>query len=210
MPVAGRWGIRTAGIGDDMTKQADLKRRVRARMDKTGESYAVARVHVLGDRAQPPAPLLHITNGDATVPGLRGAGLEGTIMPWRDVLHEGPVPDVADDELRRSRAAFLDRRSAADVGTEPELAERDRTLERHREGIYVLWFEADLYDQLQLVQILARLHALDVPPERITLICIGEHVGFAHFGGLGELTAEQLARLPAVASTAITPAALEH
>jgi Domain of unknown function (DUF1835) len=193
-----------------MTKQADLKRRVRARMDKTGESYAVARVHVLGDRAQPPAPLLHITNGDATVPGLRGAGLEGAIMPWRDVLHEGPVPDVADDELRRIRAAFLDRRFAADIGTEPELAERDRTLERHREGTYVLWFEADLYDQLQLVQILARLHALDVPPERITLICIGEHVGFAHFGGLGELTAEQLARLPAVASTAITPAALEH
>ena len=153
---------------------------------------------------------LHVTNGDATVPGLRGAGLAGTIMPWRDVLHEGPVPDVDDDELRRIRAAFLEGRNAGDIGTQLEFLERDRTLDRHRDGTYVLWFEADLYDQLQLVQILARLHALEVPPSRVTLICIGEHVGIAHFGGLGELSAEQLARLPAVASTAITPAALEH
>jgi hypothetical protein len=194
-----------------MTKQADLKQRVRARMAKTGESYAVARIHVLGDRAEPPEPrLLHVTNGDATVPGLRGAGLVGTVMPWRDVLHEGPVPDVGDDDLRRVRAAFLNRRGADDIGTEREFRERDATLERHRDGSYVLWFEADLYDQLQLVQILAKLHELEVPPSRITLICIGEHVGVAHFGGLGELSAEQLGRLPAVASTVMTPAALEH
>ena len=153
---------------------------------------------------------LHVTNGDSTVHGLRGAGLAGTIMPWRDALHEGPVPDVPDDELRRIRAAFLDDRNAADVGTETELAERDRTLAGHRDGEYVLWFEADLYDQLQLIQILATLRALDVPAGRITLICIGEHLGIAHFGGLGELSAEQLGRLPATASTVMTAEALEH
>ena len=32
--------------------------------------------------------------------------------------------------------------------------------------------------------------------ERITLICIGEYPGIARFGGLGELTAEQLRELP--------------
>jgi hypothetical protein len=47
----------------------------------------------------------------------------------------------------------------------------------------VLWFEADLYDQLHIVQILARLAALGVPAERITVICIGEHPGIAHGGG---------------------------
>ena len=60
------------------------------------------------------------------------------------------------------------------------------------------------------IQILARLRALEVPAGRITLICIGEHLGIAHFGGLGELSAEQLGRLPATASTVMTPAALEH
>src|SRR5215207_7544827 len=147
MPVAGRWGTGERASETSMTKQADLKQRVRARMAKTGESYAVARLHVLGDRSQPPAQLLHVTNGDATVPGLRGAGLAGTIMPWRDALHEGPVPDVEEDELRRIRATFLVRGGARDIGTEAELRERDRTLERHRDGAYVLWFEADLYDQ---------------------------------------------------------------
>jgi Domain of unknown function (DUF1835) len=153
---------------------------------------------------------LHITNGDATVPGLRGTGLAGPIMPWRDVLHEGPVPDVADDELRRVRAAFLDDWNAADVGTEAEFAERDRTLERHRDGEYVLWFEADLYDQLQLIQILSMLRRLEVPAHRITLICIGEHLGIAHFGGLGELSSEQLSRLPEFASSPLTDAALAY
>jgi hypothetical protein len=183
-----------------MTKQADLKRRVRARMAKTGESYAAARVHVLASR---PLPALHVTNGDMTVPRLRGTGLAERIMPWRDVLHEGPVPDVPDHELRRIRSAFLG--VAGDL-----FAERDRLLEEHRHGDYVLWFEADLYDQLQLVQILARLLELQVPAERITLICVGEHLGIAHFGGLGELSSEQLARLPAMAATTLTAESLEH
>jgi hypothetical protein len=144
-----------------------------------------------------------VTNGDMTVPRLRGTGLAERIMPWRDVLHEGPVPDVPDDELRRIRTDFL--------GVSPRVfEERDRLLEEHRRGEYVLWFEADLYDQLQIVQILARLHELGVAPERITLICVGEHLGIAHFGGLGQLTSEQLARLPAIAATTLSAAGLEH
>ena len=95
-----------------MTKQADLKRRVRARMAKTGESYSAARAQVVADRATGEssawARVLHVTNGDATVPGLRGTGLARSILTWRDVLHEGPVPDVPDAELRRIRARFLE------------------------------------------------------------------------------------------------------
>jgi hypothetical protein len=160
----------------------------------------------------PPSPLdvLHVTNGDATVPGLMGTGLVSAIIAWRDVLHEGPVPDVPDDELRSIRSAFLAGDNAADIGTDAEFAERDRTLAAHREGRYVLWFEADLYDQLQLIQIAAKLHELEVPAGRITLICIGEYPGIAHFGGLGELTSEQLRGLPEVAGTTMTFAALEH
>lgn len=87
--------------------------------------------------------------------------------------------------------------------------ERDRTLAANSDGEYVLWFEADLYDQLQIIQILARLADLGVPAQRITLICIGEHPGIARFGGLGELTAEQLRALPATNACArLSPAAL--
>ena len=36
--------------------------------------------------------MLHITNGDSTAGTLRQTGLEGEVIPWRDVLHE-MVPD---------------------------------------------------------------------------------------------------------------------
>jgi hypothetical protein len=156
------------------------------------------------------ATALHVTNGDCTVPELRATGLAHRIVCWRDALHEGPVPDVPADELRRIRARFLAGENAADLGTTEEFAERDRILESHRDGDYVLWFEADLYDQLQLIQIVARLHELKAPASRITLICIGEYPGIAHFGGLGELKADQLSRLPAMAATSLTTPALEH
>src|SRR6266545_5259925 len=153
---------------------------------------------------------LHVTNGDSAVAGLRASGLVRRVLPWRDVLHEGPVPDVPDPELRRVRAAALsDGDPAGPQGYLRWLGHRDHTLADNRDGEYVLWFEADLYDQLQLVQILARLDDLRVPPSRITLIRIGEHLGIAHFGGLGELQPSQLRGLPASAATPLSSAALE-
>jgi hypothetical protein len=201
-----------------MTKQAGFKRRVRARMAKTGESYATARSRLLAghpDATPDDSPAgwmpeaLHISNGDAT--DVPGTGLARRVVYWRDVLHEGPVPDVAPDELRRIRAGYLtDHHGAERAGTMRQLAERDQALEAGRDREYVLWFEADLYDQLQVAEILARLADLGVPAERITLICIGEHAGIARFGGLGELTAGQLRELPHTSACArLTPAALE-
>jgi hypothetical protein len=201
-----------------MTKQADFKRRVRARMAKTGESYVTARSRLLSERPATPAAgpvedwmtaALHVSNGDAT--DLPGTGLARQLLYWRDALHEGPVPAVGPEELRQIRAHFLAQAGADDRGEGAKMfAERDRVLEAHRDGEYVLWFEADLYDQLQIIQILARLADLGVPAQRITMICIGEHPGIARFGGLGELTAEQLRELPATNACArLTPAALQ-
>jgi hypothetical protein len=188
-----------------MTKQADLKRRIRARMAKTGESYTAARAQVL---AAKPSTTLHVTNGDSTEHTLAQTGLASRILVWRDVLHEGPVPDVSDDELRAVRARFLADAGAEDI-VRRGFRERDAELAAAHDDNYVLWFEADLYDQLQVAQILDRLARLDVAPERITLISIREHLGIAHFGGLGELDAEQLAALPARASVPLTADALE-
>ena len=201
-----------------MTKQADFKRRVRARMAKTGESYATARSRLLaGQPGTTPddSPLdwmpeaLHISNGDAT--DVRGTGLARRVVYWRDILHEGPVPEAAPAELRRIRTDYLSGyQGAGRAEIMRQFTERDQALQANRDGEYVLWFEADLYDQLQIAEILARLADLGVPAERITLICIGEHAGIARFGGLGELTAGQLRELPHTNACArLTPAALE-
>ena len=201
-----------------MTKHADFKGRVRARMAKTGESYATARIQLLTEQSdvQTAGPVeewmtaaLHVSNGDST--DLLGTGLARHVLYWRDSLHEGPVPAVGSETLRRVRADFLVKAGVDDRGEGARMfLDRDRGLEAHRDGEYVLWFEADLYDQLQIIQILARLDDLGVPAQRITLICIGEHAGIARFGGLGELSAEQLRELPATNACArLTPAALQ-
>jgi hypothetical protein len=190
-----------------MTKQADFKRRVRERMARTGESYTAARGQLLA-RSGPGT--LHVTNGDSTADSLLQTTLVERIVVWRDVLHEGPVPEVADAQLREVRLRFL---TGADreAGMDPERRDfetRDAALAGGRDGEYVLWFEADLYDQLQIAQILARLAELRVPAERITLICIGEYLGIAHFGGLGELRPDQLEGLPEVAAVTLSEDAL--
>ncbi|MED7922978.1 DUF1835 domain-containing protein [Nonomuraea sp. LP-02] len=162
-----------------------------------------------GPSASLPEKALHLSNGDAT--DVPGTGLARRVVYWRDVLHEGPVPEVAPAELRRVRAGYLTAHQRAErEATLRAFAERDQALEDNRDGEYVLWFEADLYDQLQIVEILARLAALGVPAGRVTLICIGEYPGIARFGGLGQLTAEQLRELPGTGACArLTPAALE-
>ena len=205
--LAGRWGATGAAPETSMTKQADFKRRVRARMARTGESYTAARGQLLAGSA---AKALHVTNGDSTAASLLQTALVERVVVWRDVLHEGPVPEVGDAQLRDVRQRFL---AGADreAGMGPErrdFEERDAALAAGRDGEYVLWFEADLYDQLQIAQILARLAELRVPAERITLICIGEYLGIAHFGGLGELRPDQLERLPEVAAVTLSEDAL--
>jgi len=198
-----------------MTRQADFKRRVRARMAKTGESYATARAQLLAEHGGPirasMRAALHVTNGDSAAGTLRETTLVERVLPWRDALHEGPVPALPDNELRRVRAAFLAEDAAAEAETIlRSFDERDAMLTASAYGELVLWFEADLYDQLQLVQVLARLSDLSVDPERVTLICIGEHLGFAHFGGLGELNPSQLEGIAEAAATPLTQGALDH
>ena len=130
------------------------------------------------------------------------------MLPWQDVLHEGPVPALPRQELLRTRARFLaecgwGRRQALLSSFE----RRDRQLlEALRDGLQVvLWFEHDLYDQLQLLDVLALAHAEEAAPE---LIVIGSFPGRPSFAGLGELTAGELETLWPSREPA-APAALE-
>jgi hypothetical protein len=53
--------------------------------------------------------MLFITNGDSAAGRLRASGLAGEILPWRDVLHEGPG-GLSLEELAGVRALFLAQR----------------------------------------------------------------------------------------------------
>lgn len=124
--------------------------------------------------------MLHITNGDQAAGRIARAGVSGDVLPWLDVLHEGPVPaGLPLDELREVRARFIAEQGWADFDrVARDFARRDAALAGsagHDE--VVLWFEHDLYDQLQLVQLLDWFAQRDLGATRLSLICVGEYLG---------------------------------
>ena len=100
-------------------------------------------------------PSLHVTNGDSVAHVLEHIVPHGRVLAWRDALHDGPVVAGPPEATRKGRARFL-----ATVGfgaaalIEAGFAARDAALDRALDGgdEVVLWFEHDLYDQLQLVE----------------------------------------------------------
>jgi hypothetical protein len=142
---------------------------------------------------------LHITNGDVAAERIRGSILPGEVLPWGDLLHEGPVPSgLSLDEMSRVRARFI---AGAMWGLRYEqlllrFAERDRLLAAFkRSDEVVLWFEHDLVDQLQLLQILQWFARRESPRTRLSLICVREFPGVTPFRGLGQLSSEQIGSL---------------
>lgn len=117
--------------------------------------------------------ILHIVNGDAFAGALRSAQVLGDILPWRDILHEGPVPP--DDSLNNFydvRAQFIARRGWASYSAvQTMFAERERVLSQiSAYSDIVLWFDPDLYDQLQLLQVLNRLACATLAATRVSLV----------------------------------------
>jgi hypothetical protein len=149
-----------------------------------------------------------VANGSSTTRTIESAGIPGTLSIWADPLHEGPVPGgLTDAELLEIRARHLagltDRVThVAWGGRDPsldavnDLRQWRAVIERH--GSYdelILWFEHDLFDQLNLVQILTWIRERLPAAKAVSLICIGSFPGHPRFKGLGELTPDELASL---------------
>jgi hypothetical protein len=146
---------------------------------------------------RPDADPVHVVNGDSVACTLAVSGLPGDVVVWRDVLYDGPFPPADTTAAAHVRAAFL---AAAGAGSECAIAADleqagaalKAALDAARET--VLWFEHDLHDQLQLVQILERMGG---HPRRgcARLLTIDRHPAHPRFAGLGELSAAELAAL---------------
>jgi hypothetical protein len=141
---------------------------------------------------------LHITNGDSTVRTWREARLEGDYLSWIDSLIDGPVPGLPLDELRDVRAKYISAGGWDSFeNVRRALGKRDQTIGRWEDhDEVILWFEHDLFDCLQLLQILDFFspHVAELRG-RLKLIQIGSFPGIERFTGLGQLTAAQLRTL---------------
>ncbi|HEY6047098.1 MAG TPA: DUF1835 domain-containing protein [Pyrinomonadaceae bacterium] len=142
--------------------------------------------------------MLHIHNGDSSADTAKKARIPGEHLAWREALVCGPAPaGLSANEFRQVRAQHL--AEAYDIKIEEcegELARQEKALEGfgdHEE--VVLWFEHDLFCQVQLVYLLNWFAQRERGATKLSLICIDRFPGVDDFRGLGQLSEPQLESL---------------
>ncbi len=123
---------------------------------------------------------LNITNGDCAVSIMEEADISGDFLPWRDVLHDGPVLEgLSIEELSKVRAQFIAQRGWGSLeNISASFVERDNVLKsfEYYEKV-ILWFEHDLYDQLQIIQILDWFNHNRSEKTALSIICTDQYLG---------------------------------
>ncbi len=142
--------------------------------------------------------MLHILNGDAIVDVFRETGLQGDILPWREALVTGPTPaNLPLDEWITLRANHLAESCNQDFEECKTglLSQENALLKATSHDEVVLWFEFDLFCQVNLLYAVDRLARQARKTTRISLVCIDSFPGIEPFFGLGQLNPAQMATL---------------
>jgi len=101
--------------------------------------------------------VLNIVNGDIVSIKLKDSNIHGDFLEWGDFMHEGPMPEgFSLESLSKIRAKYI---SSENLGEFKEVYQafkrRDAILlSSYQYDKIILWFENDMHDQLQLIQIL--------------------------------------------------------
>ena len=141
--------------------------------------------------------ILNITNGDGAANIIKQSTVPGDVLPWRDPMHHGPFPA----KLNLSELSLLRARYLVGPDANPKAAERDFQLrDKHLKASssydsVILWFEHDLLDQLQILQILDWFSGSSLEDTTLDIICIDRFPGKPDFRGIGQLDAKQMESL---------------
>jgi len=136
---------------------------------------------------------LHILNGDSSLYCLKKSGINGDTAVWREVLSDGLVLDsFGTDQFWQSRAAFMTaftKTSSSDY-QEKVIDEFKKIQNFKAYQEVVLWFEYDLFCQINLMALLHWFQQQDKADVKVSLICVGWVDGYEKLMGLGELPFE--------------------
>ncbi len=140
---------------------------------------------------------LHITNGDSFTTILKDLGIKGEIITWREMLCEGKTTtDVGSESFWRTRFEFLNNsyKVSKDTFINFTLKEYRNLCNQKNQEEIVLWFEYDLFCQVNMIAVLNWLkkHRKDA---QISLVCSGNEDSTQKMYGLSELNKEQLNNL---------------
>ncbi len=124
--------------------------------------------------------ILNIVNGDMAITILKKAHINGDFLPWNDFLHEGPVPKTSSiHQLSEVRIQYINQQGFGVLEQiQEDFYKRDGMLNAyHKYEKIILWFEPDLYDQLQLLQVLSWFKINNREKIKLSLISIEEYLG---------------------------------
>lgn len=140
---------------------------------------------------------LNITNGDGAANIIKQSVVTGDVLPWRDPMHHGPFPaKLSLSELGRLRATYLAGPNGDSTEIERDFQLRDQHLKASESYNQItLWFEHDLLDQLQILQILDWFSGTSREGTILDMICVDKFPGKPDFRGIGQLSADQMASL---------------
>ncbi len=102
--------------------------------------------------------MVHIANSSGSAGQLGIFDALSTVMVWGDALYDGPTTEgLSFADMNRARATYLASQGMGDFQVIlAELNARQAVLEGSKE--FTLWFQEDLGDQLQVLQILNWFH----------------------------------------------------
>lgn len=142
--------------------------------------------------------MLHIHNGESSAGTLRQSAVPGESVAFKDALIDGPTPSgLTGDAWRSLRARHLSETYGVDAQESARgLAEQESVLASFAANDeVVLWFEPDLFCQVNLIYLLDWFSQRDLGNTKLSLICPDQFPGIEKFRGLGQLNADQLVSL---------------
>lgn len=141
--------------------------------------------------------LLHITNGDNLTDRLKSLQLKGDIITWREMLCEGKtLTNVGSESFWKTRFEFLNKnyKISKQWFVEKTLKEYRLLCNHKQEDQIVLWFEFDLFCQINMLAVISWLKT-HRKYAQISLVCSGDEDETDKMYGLNELSDEQLLEL---------------
>ncbi|MCW5515323.1 DUF1835 domain-containing protein [Muriicola sp. Z0-33] len=137
---------------------------------------------------------LHITNGDSFTQKLESLQLKGEIITWREMLCEGKTEtNVGSESFWKTRFDFLHKNYKVSKSwfVEKTLKEYRSLCNHKQQDQIILWFEYDLFCQINMLAVLSWLKTYRRDAE-ISLVCSGDEDETDKLYGLNELSNEQL------------------
>jgi hypothetical protein len=138
--------------------------------------------------------ILHITNGDSTTNYLKKLNISGTFITWREMLCEGKtISDIGSERFWKTRFDFLkiSHKISKQKFINYTLKEYRNLCNEKKQDEIVLWFQQDLYCQINLIAVLSWLKRYR-KGYQISLICSEKATNSKKLPSFSELTAGQI------------------